>query len=575
MGQSLKHQAWIVLAAVLVFFLNLGATALWDDDEPRNAQCAREMLARGDLIVPRFNQDLRADKPVLLYWLMFTAYETFGSTEFAARFWSAVLAVGTSLITYHLGRRLFRAEVGLWGGLIVATSLMFVVAGRAATPDSTLIFLTTLAMLLFVWLAEPTGVGDARGSWVGYALAYAAMGAAVLAKGPVGVVLPGAVLGVYAICRTRAAGPSDLQGQGWLAAIRSWLSPRLWLRAAWGLRPVTAVLVVAAVALPWYVAVYLRTDGQWLAGFLGKHNVQRFLSPMEGHRGPIVYYVVAIMAGFLPWSVLLPMALVDLVRQLRRGGPWPSGNQFVACWVAVYVGFFSLAATKLPSYVLPAYPALALITAATLVRWLDQELVVRPVWMHTAIAFVGLLGAGLLVGLPIAARSVLPGEQWLGLAGLVPLTGAALAMLFVARRQPRRVAVTLAVTAVALATTLFGLVSVRVSRHQNSVPLVEHMRRVCPDGFEVCSFHYTTPSLVYYSNQRVTPCADKHKVQEFFQHSRHPLLVTRADRLDELKDVLPADASVLVRQRRFLRRGEVVLVGRAEQTACHTQETMH
>ncbi|HEV3024204.1 MAG TPA: glycosyltransferase family 39 protein, partial [Pirellulales bacterium] len=148
--EILRHHLWITLAALAVFFTNLGVPHLWDDDEPKNAECAREMLVRGDWIVPTFNEELRYDKPALLYWLMIAAYRAFGVNEFAARLPSAVLAVVTTLATYHCGRLLFRPRVGLWAGLAISTSVLFVVAGRAATPDSALVCSTTLAMLAFV-----------------------------------------------------------------------------------------------------------------------------------------------------------------------------------------------------------------------------------------------------------------------------------------------------------------------------------------------------------------------------------------------------------------------------------------
>ena len=132
------HYLLIVSVAVVVLFTNLDGARLWDRDEPRNAGCALEMMQRGDWVVPIFNDQLRDAKPVLLYWLIMTAYSIFGVNEFAARFWSAALAVATVLATYHIGRRLFHAKVGLWSAIILSTSLMFDVAGRAATPDSVL-----------------------------------------------------------------------------------------------------------------------------------------------------------------------------------------------------------------------------------------------------------------------------------------------------------------------------------------------------------------------------------------------------------------------------------------------------
>ena len=145
----------ILLVTITIFFTNLGTPRLWDRDEPRNAGCAAEMLARNDWVVPIFNSQLRPHKPALLYWLMMSAYSVFGVNEFSARFWSAVLAVGTCLATYMIGRRLFDSVIGFVGAIALATSMMFVVAARAATPDSVLVFCGTVSLMFFVLGAFP------------------------------------------------------------------------------------------------------------------------------------------------------------------------------------------------------------------------------------------------------------------------------------------------------------------------------------------------------------------------------------------------------------------------------------
>ena len=149
-----RHQLLLGLIAAFVFFTNLGGYALFDEDEPKNAVCGREMFERGDLIVPTFNGQLRTDKPILIYWLMQVSFRLFGVSEFGARFGSALLAVGTTLLTYHLGRKLFSPDVGLLAGVIVCTSLMFSAIGRSVTPDSVLIFCLTLAFTSYVWAAS-------------------------------------------------------------------------------------------------------------------------------------------------------------------------------------------------------------------------------------------------------------------------------------------------------------------------------------------------------------------------------------------------------------------------------------
>src|SRR5262245_44591561 len=146
---TLKHVLTILLVSGAVMLTGLGAPRLWDRDEPRNAGCAREMLERNDWVVPTFNGELRAHKPVLLYWCIMPSYLALGVNEFAARLPSALCAIGSVICAYIMSRRLFGPRAGVWSAIALATSLMFVVAGRAATPDSLLIFCTTLALTIY------------------------------------------------------------------------------------------------------------------------------------------------------------------------------------------------------------------------------------------------------------------------------------------------------------------------------------------------------------------------------------------------------------------------------------------
>ncbi len=138
--KSAIHVPLLLLIACLVFFSFLGKSSLWDDDEPRNAEAAREMIENRDWVVPYQNYELRTDKPVLLYWLMSLSYSVFGVTEFAARFWAPVFAILTVLITYGFGRRCFGPRAAFLGGLILISSLIFNVSSRSAVPDALLIF---------------------------------------------------------------------------------------------------------------------------------------------------------------------------------------------------------------------------------------------------------------------------------------------------------------------------------------------------------------------------------------------------------------------------------------------------
>ena len=455
------HRLVLVGLGGLVFFVQLGAARLWDIDEAIFSQAAAEMRERGDYVVPYFNGQLFPDKPALMYWGMISAYQLFGVNEFAARFWSAVFGLGSVLLTYEIGRRMFSSRVGFWAGVILATNLNFGFIARAATPDAMLTFFSTLALLIFVVGAlrrtraagAPAGQGVpelVEPGWLTYVLAYAAMGAAVLVKGPIGVVLPTAVIGLFllatrgpnALARLPAEAPGSPRW-AWLrrmldGSVRT-LSPAHFLRTVYRMRPVTALAMVLLVAGPWYVWVGLRTDWRWPALFFGEQNFGRFMSAMDNHRGPIVFYLGAILVLFFPWSVVLLASLLELAGRAARGSRDRAGAILVASWLVVYVGFFSLASTKLPNYIIPCYPALALMTALFIERWITRPQSVPRPWPWIAFGILGLVGAGLAVGAPIAARLLAEPDPTIGLVGLVPLAGALVGLVFLWRRAaPRR-----------------------------------------------------------------------------------------------------------------------------------------
>ncbi len=241
-----------MLVAGVICFVNLGVAGLWDLDEALFASMAREMNACGDWIVPRFNGAIIYDnKPPLMFWLMIDSFKVVGTSEFAARLPAAILAVGTTLITYRLARRLFSAEVGFWAGLATVSNIIFAVSARAATVDSAVTFLTVLTMALFAKqarigesaeakpaddrrttvgrianpsyvaypivslpghdqvalvgrIANPSYVAYRPKSWWVYASIGVLLGLGVLAKGPVCFLLPAASLGLFLLAMNDA-----------------------------------------------------------------------------------------------------------------------------------------------------------------------------------------------------------------------------------------------------------------------------------------------------------------------------------------------------------------------------------
>jgi 4-amino-4-deoxy-L-arabinose transferase-like glycosyltransferase len=592
MPVALRDVLIVAGVAAVVFFTNLGGYPLFDEDEPKNAVCGREMLQRGDWTVPTFNEELRTDKPILIYWLMLASYHWLGVSEFAARFGSSLLSVGTALGTYFLGRKLYDRQVGLLAAIVVCTCLMFSAVGRAVTPDATLVFCVTLCFCaLAAGLSrkrkaeseepdseargDPLNAGSSHSAFerlfaLRYSLfAYATMGLAMLAKGPVGFLLPCTAIGLFGLClSTREdlkAGVVTLgEGVWWRKSLRMAqlvFSPGRFLRTLWGMKLWIGVPVAFGIALPWYIAVGLETDGAWLAGFLSKHNVARFTSALENHRGLIVYYVPVLFAGTFPWSVFLPMAVRSVWRRIRDRAEDSEADLFLASWALTWLVFFSLAQTKLPNYILPIYPAVALILARQLIAWMrDRALSARPFrWECHALAAVG---AAMMIGLLIVVAILLPGEPALALLGAIPIAASVGALRFADRDQRPRAVVTLAAGAVLLCLCMTGWAPLRLARYQDSPFFAKAAREATPVGApEIASFEVFEPSLVFYHGRKVHRPNRPEDVAAYFDDHPGGFVLTRSDKLDRLPTDLCRGLVEVARQRRFLRRHDLVLLG--------------
>jgi 4-amino-4-deoxy-L-arabinose transferase-like glycosyltransferase len=335
------------------------------------------------------------------------------------------------------------------------------------------------------------------------------------------------------------------------------------------MRPLTAVACVAAIAGPWYGSVGARTGGQWLAGFLGVHNLGRFLHPMEHHRGPIFYYLIAVSIGFFPWSLFFAPTIARLRTQLAAAGARKPAYVFLCCWIVVYLGFFSLAATKLPNYIVPLYPALALLTAAWLEAWLSDPQItpsrkLRPAWI-----VLGLAGFGVAGGLPLAAKHFVDGPWTVGLIAIPLIAAAVLCWRLCEQGRVRQVAIVFCAAAVLFHSTLFGWAAVVVGRRQNSPQFAAAINRNSGGGEPVIrSFGYYRPSLVFYAKHPVWQLVEDEQVHRFFQEQpRDAFLVTTDERYERLAASLPSDVCVLERGRWFLRSKQILLLGRPQHLA--------
>ena len=544
-----RSQGLIVAAfAALVLLPNLGVAPLWDDDEPRNAACSLAMHATGDWVVPTFNGRLRVEKPALVNWLHLAGFAVAGVNETGARLGSALLTVATCLLVWRIGTAAFRPAVGCWAGVAMATCLWTGVGGRAATPDAPLVFFTTLALWLFVraarvppasgpgWRDAPVRLSAGAAAAIG-----AACGLAVLTKGPVGVVPPLAAFGLFAwwqaLLDPARCGPLPTRAAAALAA------------ACRGVRPLVILGAAAAVATPWYAAVALRTDGEWLRGFFLIHNVGRFTAPMEGHAGsPLLYYPAVVLVGMFPWSMAAALIGGHAIRSARTGTDGVA-VRLLACWAAAWIVPFSLAATKLPGYVWPAYPALALLTGLFFADWARLPAPTTDRWMRLAWVLLGAAGVALAVGLPLVARRFAPGGEWLGLIGIVPLVGAALAWACQSLHSRLAASAALAATACATVGLLMAAGPAALGRAGGMRNLIARMPAAAPGELPIAGYR-APPSTAFYGGRRaadgrITELQAPAEVVAFIADHPGAHLIIDARFEEEVAPALPSSYRVL------------------------------
>jgi 4-amino-4-deoxy-L-arabinose transferase-like glycosyltransferase len=317
---------YIFFVGIILLFIRLGATTVFQVAEGRNAQCAAEML-KGDGIVPTFNGHLRTDKPPFHYYMMMAAYKAAGITEGASRFFSAVAGLLVLLGTFWFTKRNFSERAAVMSAVILLASLHFIFQFRLATPDPYLILAHCFSLFAF-W----EGYARKNSNW--YYLMYAMMGLAFFTKGPVGLGLPAATIFFFLLARKE-----------------------LNLKTMRSLQLIPGFLIFCFIALPWYYAVHQRTGGDWTRGFFLEHNVSRFNAAVDGHKGPFILPLVFVLAGLFPFSVFIPMASVEAWKK-RAVVPFLFFMLLSALFVILP---YSISSTKLINYTSPCYPFLAII----------------------------------------------------------------------------------------------------------------------------------------------------------------------------------------------------------------------
>ena len=404
-----RRTIWLLLVLLAaVWFANLETRKLVRPDEGRYAVVPLEMVRTGDWVTPRQNGLKYFEKPAFQYWATAVAYEVFGVAHWTARLWPALSGFLGILLVGFVGARFWGLRTGLLAATAAASSALYVMIAHVNTLDMGVTFFLNLGMLALMLAQREAVAGsdhfapdaNARRNWMW--LAWAALGLAVLSKGLIGAALPAAALIVYTV---------------WS---RDWA---LWKRMHF----VSGLLVFLAVTVPWFVMVSLRNPEFFQFFFIHEH-IDRFLTKAHSRTGPPWYFLPILLVGMLPWTFLMFDAGVRAMRRESATGFQP--KRFLLAWSLFVFVFFSASSSKLPSYILPIFPALALLIGEYLSRIGSRTLAAHmlPALCIGVVALVFAPQATRLADIEVPLTLYQGYVPWLTAAAAAVVLGAALAL---------------------------------------------------------------------------------------------------------------------------------------------------
>jgi 4-amino-4-deoxy-L-arabinose transferase-like glycosyltransferase len=299
------------------------------------------------------------------------------------------------------------------------------------------------------------------------------------------------------------------------------------------------------------------------------HNIGRFSRTFEHHAGSLAYYPLVAVVGMFPWSIFLYQSVRGLVANLVADGPKRRAALLLVANVVVWLGVFTLSSTKLPHYILAAYPWMAIVCGSFFAGWVSREVESSRAWLRVSWGSLVAVGVAVIVGMAIVLRIFLPGETHLAAIGVVPLVGGIVAAWAHETDRRRLVAATMVATGTAFLLALLAWAAPQVSEHQNSPHVAAWVRRhAATSSPELKSHRLGLESLVYYFGEPVRECIEPARVAEYFrERSQDAFLVTTSERLASLEPHLPEDVVQLESMPLFLGKGNVVLLGRPARTA--------
>jgi len=472
-ASHVRAVAFLLLCAALLFLPGFFTIPPIDRDEARFAQATKQMVESGDFVDIRFQDDVRYKKPVGVYWLQAAAVETasaLGLPRPQARIWlyripSLIGAVGAVLLTYWTALAFVTRRGAILAGLIMCSSVLLGAEARLAKTDAMLLFTVVAAMgaLARVYLSWQRGEDPERPPWSWPAVFWTALAGGILLKGPLILMFVGLTMATLAILDRNA----------------SWL---------WRLRPVWGLMWLLVLVLPWFVLIFWRAGETFFTDSVGGDMLAKFVG-QESHGAPPGLYLLLFWVTFWPGAPLAGMAAPAVWRARRE-----PGAQYLLAWLIPSWIVFELVLTKLPHYVLPLYPAIAILTVGAL----ERRVLSRSSWLMRGAAWWFVVPAGASVLAIVGAITLTRQPVFLAW----PFVAAALifglfAWWLYEDSHAERSLLNAAVSAIFLAFAIYGVVVPGLARLFPSVEVARALRNVSCVGPKAASAGFHEPSLVF------------------------------------------------------------------------------
>jgi len=465
----------LLIVATILWFATLDYRHLIPTDEGRYAQMAREMMVSGDYITPRYNDYKYFEKPPLHIWATAIIFKLFGLGEWQARLWSGITSFFTILLVGFTAARLYGHLTGYLAALILLSSPMWVVGGHFNALDMGLSAFLNLALcaLLLAQHADAEHHAKSRRNWMW--LCWLAMGLATLSKGLIGIVIPGMVLFAYILTRW-----------DWKILAR--------------LHIISGLFIYLAITAPWFIAVSIQNPEFPHFFFIHEH-FERFTADAHRRTAPFYFFIPLVVVGFLPWMPQFFQSAWQTLKQYRLSQF--SANWMLWAWFAVIFIFFSISRSKLPGYIMPVFPALAILAAKSISDYLESNVQLSKAWRLQTIVFVflGVIGFFFLSevgrdGQPDEVEAYQTYTVWIGVALACLLTFSLISSLLTKRNALLSIAIY--AFGFFLTATIAGTGHEALGRAVSGYDLAQTVKKQIPKDAKIYSVHLLDHTVPFY-----------------------------------------------------------------------------